>query len=159
MTFDPHGRDAMQVGQAGEHLVCFDLLLQGLRVSVSAAGLPYDIIAGDEERLYRVQVKTTAALPRDIGKTRLVYRFGMRHAKGARKRYEADSVDVFAFAFLDRRLVAYLPIGSCVSRDGSTKQTIDWRPRGTTPERDLRGRRWCGRTIRAIEDHAGFPHG
>ena len=55
----------LQIGKAGEYLVCADLILQGHIAFPSEQGLPYDVVFEYKDRLYKVQVKTTRA-PRNI---------------------------------------------------------------------------------------------
>lgn len=76
--------DELQIGAAGVHLVCADLLTQGCRVSIAAEGLPYDIIADRGGKLVRVQVKATRTEQRDVGKSKSLFQFGLRRARGNR---------------------------------------------------------------------------
>ena len=49
----------LQIGKAGEYLVCADLILKGFIAFPSEQGLPYDVLLDTGEKLLRVQVKTT----------------------------------------------------------------------------------------------------
>ncbi len=150
--------DANAIGKAGEHLVALDLIEKGLQVSMSAEGLPYDLVAGGSNGLSRVQVKATSLEPRDIGKNKACWRFGLRRARGNRTRYDADNVDVFAFAFLTRRTVAYLPMALLLRPDGLTKTNVDWRPKELALKRDGRGHRIPEHYhVRYVEDFYAWP--
>lgn len=37
----------LQLGKAGEHLVCFDLINQGYNAFLADQGLPYDVVVGE----------------------------------------------------------------------------------------------------------------
>jgi hypothetical protein len=151
-----------QVGAAGVHLVCADLLLQGCRVSVAAESLPYDIIADRNNKLMRVQVKTTASEAKDFSRAKGVFQFSLRHAKGSRKIYDSGDVDVFAFVFLKLQRMAYLPTTQIRNSNGYIKQTITWRSKksGFVPKD-----RWGNKhtslpkkaAVRQIENFGEFP--
>ena len=49
----------LQIGKAGEYLVCADLILKGFVAYPSEQGLPYDVVLDIDGKLYKVQVKTT----------------------------------------------------------------------------------------------------
>ena len=49
----------LQVGKAGEYLVCADLIIKGFVAFPSEQGLPYDVLLDTGEKLLKVQVKTT----------------------------------------------------------------------------------------------------
>ena len=46
----------LQIGKAGEHLACFDLISQGYHAFLSDQGLPYDIVLDIDGELRRIQV-------------------------------------------------------------------------------------------------------
>ena len=52
----------MQIGKAGEYLVCAELIMMGFIAYPSEQGLPYDIVMDFEGTLLKVQVKTTRGL-------------------------------------------------------------------------------------------------
>ena len=60
----------LQIGKAGEYLVCVDLILQGHISFLSEQGLPYDVIFDYKGRLLKVQVKTTRS-SKDIPQRKL----------------------------------------------------------------------------------------
>lgn len=101
----------LQIGKAGEYIVCADLIMKGLIAYPSEQGLPYDVVIDSGRHLLKCQVKTTSG-PRKIpqrNKETLAYIFNVkRHGKGNNKRYSLDDVDVFALVELEGRTVAYI---------------------------------------------------
>lgn len=101
----------LQIGKAGEYLVCADLIMKGFIAFPSEQGLPYDVIMDNGKRLLRIQVKSTAK-PRIIpqrAKKSQAYIFNVkRHGKNNSQRYDDSEVDVFALVCLDTRKVGYL---------------------------------------------------
>jgi hypothetical protein len=115
-------RNAMQLGDAGEHIVCADLLLAGWNAYQSAQGLPYDVVADISGRLIRIAVKSTAAAKPRFNrgtKARSCYRFNVqrpsRLSSGASviKTYTAEHADMVALVALDIRRVAYVALSDC----------------------------------------------
>lgn len=101
----------LQVGKAGEYLVCADLILKGFVAFPSEQGLPYDVVLDTGKRIFRVQVKTTAGLrvvPQRAGESR-AYIFNVKRAgkKNSKRHTEAD-LDIYALVALDTRRIAYL---------------------------------------------------
>ena len=111
-------RRALELGTAGEHLVCADLLVAGHRAFMSAAGLPYDVVAELDGSLLKVAVKATLeARPRPgrVG-SKAVYSFSiMRHAtaQAGKLRYGELDADLVALVALDTRQIAYIPLAVC----------------------------------------------
>lgn len=101
----------LQVGKAGEYLVCADLIMKGFVAFPSEQGLPYDVLLDNGSRLVRVQVKTCAkprVCPQRAKKT-LFYQYNVkRHGKNNKAKYGEDEVDVFALVALDSRQVGYI---------------------------------------------------
>lgn len=101
----------LQIGKAGEYLVCADLILKGLIAYPSEQGLPYDIVCDNGSKLIRVQVKTTTG-PRIIpqrSKDSYAYIFGIRrHGKNNKAIYGNNEVDIFALVCIDTKKVGYL---------------------------------------------------
>jgi hypothetical protein len=99
----------LDVGTAGEHLVCADLLLAGYVAFRTEQTCAYDVAVDLGGRLIRIQVKSTrapvAASPRPVSYLWRVQRMG----KGGRHVYHEDSFDLLALVALDIRRVAYLP--------------------------------------------------
>ena len=114
-----------------QHLVCFDLISQGHNAFLADQGLPYDVLVDLEDKIKRIQVKTCSQVS-DHGKSKNVYRFSLRSAKGANRAIKADNVDYVAFVFFDVKRVQYIPVKEITSENGNLKQCIDFRDRGKT---------------------------
>jgi len=103
----------LQIGKAGEYLVCADLILHGYVAYPSEQGLPYDVVFDNGDKLFRVQVKTTRGYKElsQRANTTLVYQFNIgRHGKNNRHvQYKSSFVDLFALVALDLKLISYLP--------------------------------------------------
>ena len=103
----------LQIGKAGEYLVCADLILNGFIAFQSEQGLPFDIVAEINHKLYRVQVKTTRAskhiLQRKTDIPAYIFHIGNNGKMNRRKKYDSDQVDIFALVALDAKTIAYLP--------------------------------------------------
>jgi len=121
----------LQIGKAGEHLVCYDLILQGYNAFLADQGLPYDVLVDNGEKIYRLQVKTSTKKS-DYGKSKDVYRFSLRSAKGANRAIKADRVDCIAFVFTDKRTVEYIGTHLLKAETGYLKQCIDFKEEGKT---------------------------
>ena len=101
----------LQIGKAGEYLVCADLILKGHIAYPSEQGLPYDVVFDKGGKLFRVQVKTTRS-PRNMQRVNPVrgYIFNIkRRGKGGRKSTSKYTCDLFALVALDTRVIGYLP--------------------------------------------------
>lgn len=103
----------LQIGKAGEYLVCADLILNGYVAFLSEQGLPFDIVLDYNNKLYKVQVKTTRnaknILQRSSNIPAYIYHIGTNGNKQKRKKYEIGNVDIFALVALDSKRIAYLP--------------------------------------------------
>ena len=101
----------LQIGKAGEYLVCADLILKGFVAFPSEQGLPYDVLLDTGEKLLKVQVKTTekARLVKQINNPIPAYIFSIKRA-GAKgqTRYEEKEIDLFALVCLDTMQIGYL---------------------------------------------------
>jgi hypothetical protein len=101
----------LQVGKAGEYLVCADLILKGFVAFPSEQGLPYDVVMDTGEKIFRIQVKTTSA-PRSIPQRQspsLAYIFNIKRAgKHGLTRYSNSEIDLFALVCLDTKQIGYL---------------------------------------------------
>jgi hypothetical protein len=101
----------IQIGKAGEYLVCADLILKGFIAFPSEQGLPYDVIFDYKGRLLRVQVKTTRS-SKNIPQRKLPVRgyiFNIKRCgKHNSKRTTENSCDLFALVALDTRTIGYL---------------------------------------------------
>jgi len=116
----------LQIGKAGEHLVCFDLILQGHSAFLADQGLPYDVLVEHNGKLQKIQVRSTSK-KNNYGKAKNVYRFGTRRGKGTISRVRKAEVDFYAFVALDIMKIAYVPIKNMIAKSGTVKQTIDLR--------------------------------
>ena len=103
--------DMLQIGKAGEYLVCADLILKGYVAFLSEQGLPYDVLLDNGDKLLKIQVKTTTE-PRKIQQRATdinAYVFNIkRHGKNNTQRYGIKEVDLFALVCLDTKEIGYL---------------------------------------------------
>lgn len=101
----------LQIGKAGEYLVCADLILKGFIAFPSEQGLPYDILLDTGEKLLKVQVKTTekARLVQQRNNPIPSYIFSIKRAgANGKTRYEEKEIDLFALVCLDTMQIGYL---------------------------------------------------
>lgn len=103
----------LQCGKAGEYLVCADLIIKGFIAFPSEQGLPFDVVLEYDDRLLRVQVKTTRA-PKEIPQRKTsipayIFHIGNNGKGNRRKKYAVGKVDLFALVALDTKSIAYLP--------------------------------------------------
>jgi hypothetical protein len=101
----------LQVGKAGEYLVCADLIIKGFIAFPSEQGLPYDVLLDTGEKLLKVQVKTTekpSKISQRVGDS-VFYKFGIKRAGvGGKTRYNENEIDLFALVCLDTMKIAYI---------------------------------------------------
>jgi hypothetical protein len=101
----------LQIGKAGEYLVCADLILKGFIAFPSEQGLPYDVLIDTGHKLLKVQVKTTEK-PREVpqrNQKSLAYVFSIKRAgANGKTRYQEDEIDLFALVCLDTMQIGYL---------------------------------------------------
>lgn len=101
----------LQIGKAGEYLVCADLILKGFIAFPSEQGLPYDVLLDNGNKLLKIQVKTTEK-PRKIPQRNmdsLAYMFSIKRAgSNGKTRYEEKEIDLFALVCLDTMQIGYL---------------------------------------------------
>jgi hypothetical protein len=113
----------LQIGKAGEYLVCADLILQGHIAFPSEQGLPYDVVFDYKGRLFKVQVKTTRTT-KDIPQRKIAVRgyiFNIKRCgKNNHSRTTNDSCDLFALVALDSKIIGYLP-------NTDVKETMNFR--------------------------------
>jgi hypothetical protein len=123
MTVELLNIDDMQIGKAGEYLVCADLIMRGFVAYPSEQGLPYDVVMDVGGRLLKVQVKTTRThkrAPQRVGNQN-TYIFNVkRRGKLNRGEHTADSCDMFALVALDEKQIGYM-------RNDNVKQTMFFR--------------------------------
>ncbi len=100
-----------EIGQAAEHLVCADLLLNGWTAYLAGLGVPYDIMVDTGQMHVRVQVKSTLVAKTPVVQGRVTPAYFFHSAGTTRKHskriYGKDEIDIFALVALDRRLIAY----------------------------------------------------
>ena len=103
----------LQIGKAGEYLVCADLILNGFIAFPSEQGLPFDVVLNINGRLLKVQVKTTRAaksIPqRKTDIPAYIFHIGNNGKQNRRKKYGSNEVDIFALVALDTKRICYLP--------------------------------------------------
>jgi len=112
---------AIEIGTAGEYLVCADLLLQGFRAFPSSAGFPYNVVVDVSGRLVRISVVSKLrAGPRPAREaSRICYQFNVvrsrRLSSGKTDAwpYTPDDTDVVALVALDLKVIAYVPVSDC----------------------------------------------
>lgn len=136
----------LQLGKAGEHLVCFNLILQGYNAFLADQGLPFDVLIEKDGELKKIQVKTTTKLV-TYGKAKNIYRFGLRNGKGGRSRIREVDCDYYAFVALDIKEIAYIPMKEMYARSGKLKQTMDFKSRKI----EYTGRIYSNGTVRQPE--------
>lgn len=114
----------LQIGKAGEYLVCADLIMKGYIAFPSEQGLPYDVVLALGNKLVKVQVKTTRkpqAVPQRVKRTEK-YCFHIRRCgKGGRQCYNVNDVDIFAIVALDTKAIGYI-------KASEVKQTMFFLP-------------------------------
>jgi hypothetical protein len=101
----------LQIGFAGEHLVCVDLILRGHRAYMLDQTFPYDIFAEIDGKTYRVQVKTTRKpmpIPQRKQYTPAYLFWTNRCGSKGRKTYKHGDFDFLALVALDKKIVAYV---------------------------------------------------
>lgn len=121
----------LQVGRAGEYLAMADLLLNDKQAFLTDQGLPYDLVFEHEERLIRMQVKSTRSLKiLNSGYKNKVYSFHVRRAgKNGTRVYDTGEFDGYALVTLDTRSVYYVPFTERINktwlfRDKNTQYKI-----------------------------------
>ena len=101
----------LQIGKAGEYLVCADLIMKGFIAFPSEQGLPYDVLLDTGEKLLKVQVKTTekARLVQQRNNPTPAYVFSIKRAgSNGKTRYDEREIDLFALVCLDTMQIGYL---------------------------------------------------
>lgn len=113
----------MQIGKAGEYLVCADLITRGFIAYPSEQGLPYDVVLDFGGKLLKVQVKTTRShkqTPQRVNNSN-TYAFNVKRCgKKNKSSHTSDSVDIFALVALDEKQIGYM-------KNKDVKQTMFFR--------------------------------
>lgn len=97
-------------GLAGEHLVIYDLLRQGIQAFHAGPNLRYDIVADIDGHLVRIQVKATSKKSPYIFRAR----------DGISRHYEDGALDILALVALDTESIAYIPFHHIVHKSQIT---------------------------------------
>lgn len=122
-SFDLAIVDDMQIGKAGEYLVCADLILRGYIAYPSEQGLPYDVVLDIGGKLTKIQVKTTRGYKIKHQRVNNIntYSFNIKRCgKGNKLNYKEKDVDVFALVALDSKQIGYM-------KNEDAKQTMFFR--------------------------------
>lgn len=100
----------LEAGEAGEHLVCADLITQGYKAFLTRQGFHYDVVVDFNNKLIRIQVKTSRKpKPGNKEYKTKAYLYNVRRmGKNGRKQYKEEDTDVFAFVALDIKKIAYV---------------------------------------------------
>ena len=100
----------MKIGKAGEYLTCHDLIMNGYDAFLSDQGLPFDVIAINNNNLIKIQVKSSITEKNN----KIIY--NIRHGKGGQRgSYSKNDVDIIAFVNLINKKIAYIPLNECKS--------------------------------------------
>ena len=100
----------LQVGIAGEHLVCADLLLKGYRAFLADQNCPYDVAIEKDGKLIRVQVKATRKarpVPQRVKRTEAYMWHVRRAGKNGARFYKSGEFDLLALVAIDCNKIAY----------------------------------------------------
>lgn len=103
--------DALQIGRIGEYLAAAVLEQMGFDVNI-IAGKKYDLLVTTNEKMYRVQVKSTS---RDNSTNRArkpSYEFRTSHGRTGKKLYAKGEMDIFALVAIDIRKVLFFAADS-----------------------------------------------
>jgi hypothetical protein len=150
----------LQLGAAAEHLVIADLILQGWAAFLAPAGMPYDVLADNGERIYRLQVKATGGTMTRPHQIRPFYRFGLRRGKGGSRRITEGNADHFAFVALDQRKIAYLPSSALILPSGQMVMAVEMKSKAIQHPEGAGQRKMMDLTLgRFVEDYSEFRPG
>ena len=99
----------LNIGRAGEYLVMADLLIRGIECFDTGQGVGFDVIAINDNKLIRLQVKTTSGIRKTSQRRNPVYFFHInRRGREGKHTYDRESFDGFALVALDKKQVFYL---------------------------------------------------
>ena len=125
----------LQIGKAGEYLVCADLILKGYVAFPSEQGLSFDVVLYANGKLYKLQVKTTRCpmpVPQRVKRTDKYLFHVRRCGKGGRRAYNNTDIDLFALVALDTKSIGYMKVSDA-------KQTMFFLPPNSEPLKVVRG--------------------
>jgi len=99
----------LNIGRAGEYIVLTDLLLKGYQAYDTAQGVGYDVVVDVDNKLVRLQVKTTMKMRLITQRANPIYFFQIkRSGKNGIKFYTQGDFDGFALVALDKKIVFYI---------------------------------------------------
>jgi hypothetical protein len=105
----------MQIGKAGEYLVCADLIVAGYTAYLSEQGLGYDVVLDTGKSLLKIQVKT--ANKTNKGSRLPSYQFRTKNCgKKGKQAYTSKGVDLFALVVLQTKQISYLTTSQACGR-------------------------------------------
>lgn len=107
--------DDLQIGIAGEHLVCADLIIKGYKAYLSDQGLPYDVLLDINGKLFKIQVKTTSkyrSVPQRKTHTPAYLFWIKRKGRNGKRVYKNSDYDFMALVALDKKIIGYLPFNN-----------------------------------------------
>lgn len=103
-------KNNLTLGLAGEHLVCFDLMMSGYKAFLTSQDCSYDICLEYKNKIKRVQVKSTrsvkAVTQRKYNTSGYIWNV-RRAGKGGIRNYKDTDFDILALVALDIRKIAY----------------------------------------------------
>ena len=101
----------LELGIAGEHIVCADLLGRRYRAFMSEQNCPYDVAMEYNGKLIRIQVRTTGK-PKYYPQKKQEHVFGyiwyLRVGKGGKRNFNPTSFDIIALVAFDTKQIAYI---------------------------------------------------
>lgn len=107
----------LQIGKAGEYLVCADLILKGFVSFPSEQGLPFDVVMDYKGKLIKIQVKTTRekkySPQRKSDIPVYIFNVGKNGKMNKNKKYNECDVDIFALVSLDTKRISYIHRSIC----------------------------------------------
>ena len=103
--------DALQIGRIGEYLAAAVLEQMGFDVTI-IAGKKYDLLVTANEKMYRVQVKSTSRENSTNRARKPSYEFRTSHGSSGKKLYAKGEMDIFALVAIDIRKVLFVAADS-----------------------------------------------
>ena len=120
----------LQIGKAGEHFVCYDLIIQGFNAFLADQGLPFDVLVEKDGILKRIQVKTTTRIRDRRNKAQgKVYKYQTRRGRQSKSTIKPGETDYFAFVAMDIREIAYIRTEDLTGTSGNIAQAIELKSR------------------------------
>lgn len=108
----------LNIGRAGEYLVLADLLLNGVQAFDTGQAAGYDLVAEVDNKLVKIQVKTTSKKRILRQSANPIYFFHIkRTGKNGNKFYSVGDFDLFALVALDIRKIFYLPFDDTIKQN------------------------------------------